>query len=191
LTAQSPTGTGYWRSSTFAAARFATSERRQPPNSQSISSAPTLQDLFNFIEGYEGWATSGETLNGITYPNGSVSYQCNNPENAKWAGQANAQPRTFTIDGKEEIFAAFDTLAHGTEYALDALTTVINGTSSVYNEAAAKIGLANSGELTIDQFFLIRDGVSDGNNPTNYAKSAGEALGVGSATFQMKQFSLS
>jgi hypothetical protein len=162
-----------------------------PITTQTAPSGPSVTDLFNFIKGYEGWAAPGETLNGVTLPNGSVSYQCNNPINAKWAGQANAVPKTFEINGRQEIFAGFNTLEYGTEYGNTCLTEVINGTDEVYNTAAHNLGLANSGDLTINQFFAIRDDAADGNNPDQYAAAAGEKFGVNPATFQMKQFSLS
>jgi hypothetical protein len=164
----------------------------QPPKPpQPSSSLPSATDLFNFIKGYEGWAAPGEMLNGVTSPNGSISYQCNNPMNAKWANQEYATPRTFEIAGRQEIFAAFDTLAHGTAYGIECLTMVINGTDEVYNVAAHNLGLANSGELTLNQFFAIRDAASDGNNPDQYAAAAGKQFGVTPATFPMKQFTLS
>jgi hypothetical protein len=163
----------------------------QPPNPpQPPSSAPSVSDLFNFIKGYEGWAAPGETLNGTTFPNGSISYQCNNPMNAKWATQEYAAPRTFEISGRQEIFAAFDTLVHGTAYGMECLTMVINGTDEVYNVAAHNLGLANSGDLTLNQFFAIRDAASDGNSPDQYAAAAGKQFGVTPATFQMKQFTV-
>ena len=161
----------------------------QPPETpQPTPSGPSVTDLFNFIKGYEGWAAPGETLNGVFYDFGTISYQCNNPMNAKWASQEYALPRTFEINGKQEIFAGFDTLAHGTTYGMTCLTEVINGTDAVYNTAAHNLGLANSGELTLNQFFAIRDAASDGNNPDQYATAAGKQFGINPATFLMKQF---
>jgi hypothetical protein len=163
----------------------------QPPNPpQSSSSVPSVTDLFNFIKGYEGWAAPGETLNGTTFPNGSISYQCNNPMNAKWASQEYATPRTFEINGRQEIFAAFDTLVHGTAYGMECLTMVVNGTDEVYNVAAHNLTLANSGDLTLNQFFAIRDAASDGNSPDQYAAAAAKQFGVNSVIFQMKQFTV-
>jgi len=163
---------------------------QSPEPTQTTSSEPSVSHLFDFIKGYEGWAAPGETLNGVVVPTGSVSYQCNNPMNAKWANQQYATARTFEINGRQEIFAAFDTLEHGAAYGMTCLTEVINGTDEVYNVAAHNLGLANSGDLTLNQFFAIRDAASDGNNPDQYAAAAGKQFGVNPATFLMKQFTV-
>jgi hypothetical protein len=162
-----------------------------PQTAQPSPTAPSVADLFNFIKSYEGWAGPGQTVNGVEYPNGTISYQCNNPMNAKWANQANARPRTFDINGRQEIFASFDDIQDGTAYGMDCLTQVVNGTDEVYSVAAHNLGLANSGDLTLNQFFSIRDDASDGNNPTAYSDAAGKQFGVNPAAFTMKQFSIS
>jgi hypothetical protein len=59
-----------------------------------------------------------------------------------------------------------------------------------HNEACFNLGLANSGDLTLNQFFTIRDDPNDGNNPDQYAAAAGKQFGVNPATFQMQQFTV-
>ncbi len=36
------------------------------------------------IKSHEGWATPGQTISGVYYQNGSVSYRCNNPGNTRF-----------------------------------------------------------------------------------------------------------
>jgi hypothetical protein len=161
-----------------------------PETTQTSSSGPSVTGLATFIKNsIEGWAMPGQTINGVSYPNGTISYQCNNPDNAKYASQQYATPRTFVINGVNETFADFDTYEHGWQYMLDCLTAVRNGTDAVYNAAAQKLGLSNSGDLTINDFFVIRDPVSDANNPGAVAASVAKEFNV-PLTFQMKQFSL-
>jgi len=154
------------------------------------SSVPSVTDLANIIKTViEGWAEPGQTLNGVTYPNGTISYQCNNPDNAKYASQQYATPRTFVINGVNESFADFDTYEHGWEYMLTTLTNICKGTTSIYTDAAQKLGLQNSGDLTLNDFFTVRDPASDANNPGAAADTAAKALNV-PVTFQMKQFTV-
>lgn len=157
---------------------------------ETTPSGPSVTDLANIIKTLiEGWAEPGQTLNGVTYPNGTISYQCNNPDNAKYDSQQYATPRTFVINGVNEVFADFDTYEHGWRYMIDTLTNICKGTPSIYTDAAQKLGLQNSGDLTLNDFFTIRDPASDANNPGAAAATAAKALNV-PVTFQMKQFFL-
>ena len=149
------------------------------------TTTPSVTDLATFIKGYEGYIAPT-----AADPDGSIAYQCNNPSNAKWANQANAKPRTFIIKGVQEVFADFDTYENGWQYMIDCLTLVIKGTDVPYNEEAAKLGLRDCSELTLNQFFTIRDPKANSNTPLAYAAAAGKEFGVDPATFRMKQFTL-
>jgi hypothetical protein len=164
-----------------------TADMNTPPAQPTMpqTTAPSVTDLATFIKGYEGWIAPSPTM-----PNGSISYQCNNPSNAKFAGQQYAVARIFEIKGVEETFAAFDTYEHGWQYMIDCLTEVVKGTDTVYNEAARKLGLTDCSELTLNQFFTIRDPKGDANTPLVYAAAAAKKFGVGPATFRMKQFTV-
>jgi hypothetical protein len=158
----------------------------EPPANVVPTSIPSVSDLATFIKGYEGWFLPDMA----GYPNGSISYQCNNPSNAKFEGQANAVARTFVINGVDEVFAAFDTYAHGWEYMIECLTAVVQGKSAVYNVPAQKLGFADCSELSLNQFFTIRDPKADSNTPLTYAAAAGKQFSVDPATFRMKQFTV-
>lgn len=112
-----------------------------------------------------GLSTIASTIQQIEgyYP-GSIAYQNNNPGNLIYVGQAGATQGT-PMAGTPYYFASFDSYADG--YA------ALENQIQIY---------ANQG-LTIDQMMAKYAPASGtGNNPTSYANSIANALGVSSDT---------
>lgn len=128
----------------------------------SVVITPQLQTLAQLIQTQEVYATPGQTINGTTYPNGSVSYQNNNPGNLVYAGQAGATqgPNDFAV------FPTYDA-----------------GLQALYNQlglyASGACGACGGQPLTIQQMANIYAPASQpGNDPTAYANNMAAALGV-------------
>jgi len=143
-----------------------------------------LDQLCNFIKGFEGWIPpGGKDYAGKKYPLGSPSYQCNNPGNLVFAGQAFATPFVIQTPNGPHTFAKFDTYEHGFEALKRQIQTVANGSNQLYkHEAMKRFGLASCAMLNLIQFFTIYSPSSDGNNPGEYGADAAIACGVPSST---------
>ena len=123
---------------------------------------PQLQTLAQLIQTQEVYATPGQTINGTTYPNGSVSYQNNNPGNLVYAGQAGA---TQGPNG----FAVFPTYDAGLQALYNQL--------GLYSSGAC--GACGGQPLTIQQMANIYAPASQpGNDPIAYGNNMAAALGV-------------
>ena len=80
--------------------------------------------------------------------------------------------------GTIEGFAAYNTDADGDRDLMHQLTIIANGSSPAYNAEAKRLGLANSGELTLLQAMGIYAPADDGNDPESYALFIASRLGV-------------
>jgi hypothetical protein len=143
-----------------------------------------LENCCAAIQEYEGWGAPGSTINGVHYPNGTPAYRNNNPGNIRCSAVMNALATGCDPDG----FCVFPSGAVGMEALKTGITDVANGTSATYTALAKKeFNVANCANLTLRQFFAIRDPSSDDNDPDKYAQFVGIKLGVDYQTFQMHQ----
>lgn len=109
----------------------------------------TVSTIANTITKVEGYFTPGTP----GYPNGSLAYQNNNPGNLVYAGQAGASPGAGG-------FAYFPTLAAGQQ--------------ALQNQ----IQLYAAQGMSIQDMMNIYAPASNGNDPTGYAQTIANSLGV-------------
>jgi hypothetical protein len=119
------------------------------------------------------------------YP-GSNSYLCNNPGNLRCAPNLMSSWNVLA-NGQRGGFCTFATETVGTQALRNVTLSCAKGESPTYNAAAAKLGLANSGEMNLYQYFAERDPASDKNDPNALAVRFGKVLNVDPGTFKMKQ----
>ncbi len=117
------------------------------------------------IKDHEGWYA------------GSRSYRQNNPGNLRYS------PYQIGTSGGYSVFKDYDM---GWQALIHQLTIVCKGTSKAYSGRAKELGLTDSSELTIAQFFAIYAPSVDNNNPDAYALSVAQNIGV-SITTKMKE----
>ena len=132
------------------------------------------------IKKHEGWATPGQTLNGIKYLLGSVSYRCNNPGNARFSsvgylpkyGEVK-EYRTGNEKPGQKGFAQFKDYETGFLYLKNLIL-----------EKARKHPHWNLFEFFGDE----KDGwapKSDGNNYIKYAETVAANMGVNPASWRI------
>lgn len=124
-----------------------------------------IVELAHAIKDFEVYAKPGETVRGIHFPNGSISYRNNNPGNLRWS---------YMQDGQKGGYAYFDTYGEGWEALLHQLRIAADGRSSVYNPEDT---LWNEDDKK--GFFNKYAPSSDNNHPKNYAEFVAKRLGVG------------
>lgn len=174
------------------------SSTAQVPAPMALSSAtpatpkgiPTMiSQICGLIRTYEGWILPGGTdAAGNVYPNGSPSYQNNNEGNIRCEGPKEDWP-SLAIGCSPGGFCIFKMAADGAMTLQNGITAIALGTVSADNPyaiAAKKFGLANCSQLTIAQFFVVRDPPEE-NQPNLYSNFVGKGLGVDSSTFRMYQ----
>lgn len=140
--------------------------------------APTARDLLTEfcteIQTMEGWAP------------GTTSYTHNNPGNLRCTPGQKANWNALAT-GQVGGFCVFKSPAIGMIALRNVTLSCAQGKSPTYNAAAQRLGLKSSANLNLDQYFVIRDPGSDGNDPRALAQRFGHKLGVDPATFQMSQ----
>lgn len=119
------------------------------------------------IQEFEGW-----------YP-GSRSYRNKNPGNIRFVGQALAIGEDRgNVPAGTNGYCIFKTYADGRYTLMQQIRNVALGKSATYNRGAVKLGLANGGELSIQQYFRIYAPTSDNNYPDIYAAYVAKKMGV-------------
>lgn len=121
------------------------------------------------------------------YPHGTPAYINNNPGNCRWPFGKPYPGKATGVDKSD--FLIFPTYADGLEYLMAITTQVCKGTASIsgaYQSGARKLGLKDCSELTIQQYFVIRDPSSDNNDPLSYAKEVAAKVNL-PITAQMKE----
>lgn len=167
-----------------------------PSTPQDPSPIPTYQPsaveflsvFCSALRDYEGWAAPGETLNGTTYPNGTMAYQCKNPGNIRCPANDPSIWNHLAIAGNDG-FCVFPDYATGLQAQKNVILPVASGTAlptSAYALYAKKIGLVSTAYMTLLDYFTVRDPVADKNDPVAYAEFMGRALDVDYKTWQMK-----
>ena len=109
-----------------------------------------IERVAQAIKVFEGWKP------------GSRSYRNNNPGNLKYIGQKG------TIGKDDKGFAIFDSYQSGWKALIHQITIVANGTSKGYLGPARKLGLKDSSEMTLLQFFSVYAPAHDDNDPNAY-----------------------
>lgn len=126
------------------------------------------------IKTMEGWSVD------------SNSWHCNNPGNLRCTP---GQPNTWNAlaKGQKNGFCTFQDPATGMQALRNVTISCAKGISPTYNKAAKQLGLGNSGELNLYQYFAIRDPATDRNQPNLLAERFGRVLNVEPAQFKMRQ----
>lgn len=167
----------------------------QPVASQATLPAPVtpkgqpsvLQLLLGAIKTYEGYVPPGGTdAQGNVYIKGSPAYRNNNPGNLRCATGDNKNWNRLAV-ACANGFCVFSSFQDGYQALENVVRSVAMGQSLVYNaQARTLFGVGDGSELTLAQYFVIRDPVEDGNNPHDFAQFCARQMGVDSSTFQMK-----
>ena len=145
-----------------------------PISHPSAPQVPLLALFCYEIQNMEGWTP------------GSTSFTHNNPGNIRCT-PGNMANWNALSNGERGGFCTFVSAAVGMQALQNVTVSCAKGLSPTYNAAAHKLGLANSGELNLFQYFETRDPPADGNQPDLLAVRFGKVLGVDPATFRMKQ----
>lgn len=153
---------------------------------------PTFITQFcSLIQTYEGWILpGGSDAAGNIYPEGSPAYRNNNPGNERCEANDEADWPSLATGSSAGDFCEFKTYQSGWQTLVNGVTAICLGnvpSTNPYAEAAKKLGLANCAQLTIAQFFVVRDPPVDDNDPNAYSAFIGKGLGVDSNTFRMAQ----
>jgi len=128
-----------------------------------VTPTPAMQAMASQIQTVEGYYPPGSVVNGVSYPNGSIAYQNNNPGNLVYAGQPGASP------GGAGGFAVFDSYADGQQALYNQLNLYAQGTC----------GQCNGQPQTLESVMNIYAPAGQaGNNPTAYANTLANSLGV-------------
>jgi hypothetical protein len=93
----------------------------------------------------------------------------------------------LALSASPNNFCVFKDADTGMQALRNVTVAQCKGLSPTYNAAAEGLGLANSGELNLYQYFLIRDPAADANDPKALAERFGKVLGVDPAQFKIKQ----
>lgn len=149
------------------------------PHTQPATPRPDMLSTFCLaIQGREGYYPPG-ALKG--YPEGTPAYINKNPGNlrcdpnnkAGWEHRATGENNGFCV------FPDYDT---GLTALKEVVEAVCLGESAVYTSEGRRMGFLTPSEtcaeLTIDQYFLIRDPASDNNDPGSFAAEVAEKCGV-------------
>lgn len=153
--------------------------------------SPTMIAQFcALIRTYEGWILpGGRDAAGNIYPNGSPAYANKNPGNIRCEGPKEDWP-SLAVGCSTGGFCIFKTTDDGETTLENGVTAIALGTApaeGAYQIAARKLGLKDCSQMTINQFFEVRDPPADNNEPDKYGSFVGKGLGVDSATFRMCQ----
>lgn len=132
-----------------------------------------LEAFCDEIQAMEGW-----------WP-GSTSYECCNPGNIRCAPGDNANWNQLAL-GSRNGFCTFRNEATGMEALVNVTLACAEGRSAKYTAEAKKIGVTNSGELNLYQYFMIRDPSGDGNDPKALAERFGRKMRADPSIFKMK-----
>ncbi len=145
-----------------------------PPMPQPIQPKVDLLTLFcEEIKRMEGWGV------------GTTSYKNCNPGNLR-CGQDKTQWNVLATSANNN-FCVFPSPEVGMQALRNVTVSCAKGTSPHYSAEAKKLGLSNSGDLNLYQYFLIRDPASDGNDPKALAERFGKVLRKDPALFRMRQ----
>lgn len=158
---------------------------------QTPKGSPTLIDqCCGLIRTFEGYVLpGGRDAAGNIYPHGSPAYVNNNPGNIRCLGPRSQWP-SLAVACSPSGFCQFKTYQDGWSTLVNGITAIALGnaaTGGAYQIAARKLGLKDCSQMTLDQFFEIRDPSSDKNNPKEYSQFVGKGLGVDSSNFRMCQ----
>lgn len=151
----------------------------QAPKSPSPQPKPTpapkpLLDVFlSEIQAMEGW-----------WP-GSNAYTHNNPGNLR-CNPSNKANWNKLATGSEGGFCVFPNYKSGLQGLRNVTVAVCEGKSATYNNAAIHIGLKSCADMTLPQYFIVRDPANDGNDPVALAHRFAAKLGVDINTFKMR-----
>lgn len=150
-----------------------------------------VSQFCNAIQTYEGYILpGGRDGAGNVYVLGSPAYKNKNPGNIRCFANDKADWPSLTIGCSPDNFCIFKIYEDGYTTLVNGVTRICLGNvgpTNPYAIAAKKLGLASCKNMTINQFFEVRDPPSDGNDPDKYGKFVGSLLGVDSATFTMAQ----
>lgn len=136
----------------------------------------------NAQQKFEGWYIPGQVVDGVAYPKGSVTFQANNPAAIKFSPwQIEPIPAGLGCTGRSltSPMGQYKTVADGLNAGCEFLTDVITNQLIPFRNQAKLWGLAESGDLTIAQYFQIyAPSNADKNHPVNYANFVASAVGV-------------
>jgi hypothetical protein len=125
-------------------------------------------------------------LDEICVMEGGSAYDCNNPGNIRCLVADSTNWNRLAI-GTRHDFCIFPTEVAGKQALYNVTRACAEGKSPGYSSYAHTLGLADSGELNLYQYFEKRDPSEDGNDPRALAVRFGKKLNVGPETFKMKQ----
>lgn len=150
----------------------------QPTQIVVTNNAPA-QKLIVFclaIQSREGWFGPGK-LKG--YPSGTPAYINNNPGNCRWPFGKPYPENAIGVDHSE--FLIFPNYMDGFNYLMDVTRAVCAATAAhngAYQTAARTLGLKDCSQLSILQYFTIRDPKGDNNDPLSYATEVATKVGL-------------
>lgn len=145
---------------------------------------PTTDRLTKFclaIQSREGYFAPGERDD---YPHGTPAYYNRNPGNLRCTegNKANWNRRATAGGATHNNFCVFPDYDTGFRAMKETTEKVCMGESPLYNSKARALGLEDSSELSILQYFVIRDPASDGNDPASFASEVAGKLGLSTDT---------
>lgn len=161
---------------TFVMPKPAPVEAPTPPPA-SVPSPDKLSEFCAAIQSREGYFKPGDNP---SYPKGTPAWYNNNPGNLRCVegNKPNWNRRATTGGAAHNNFCVFPDYATGLRALKDVVEAVCLGESPVYNAAAKTFGHQDGGQLTIAQYFVIRDPKSDGNDPASFAAEVAGKLKV-------------
>lgn len=148
--------------------------------------SPKIVAFVKAQQKFEGWYTPGQVVNGVEYPKGSITFQNNNPAAIRFsAWQSEPIPAGLGCSGMGVggNYGKYASVQAGMDAGCEFLTDVITNQLIPYRNQAKLWNLAQSGDLSIMQYFSIyAPSKADKNHPVNYANFVAKAVGVGVGT---------
>lgn len=160
----------------------------EPTSSPQVApqNTPPLELFIAQIREMEGWYASGTVVDSVKYTNGSPSWITRNPGNLRCDPNNKSNWNVLAV-GQRNGFCVFPDEKVGMDALRRVTIAQCKGLSTVYNAAAKKLGLKDSGELNLYQYFTVRDPQTDGNQPTALAERFGRVLKVSPTAFKIKE----
>lgn len=152
-----------------------------PPQPAPATKPDVLTTFCLAIQSREGYFAPGENK---SYPNGTPAYYNHNPGNLRCIDGNKVNWERRAIDGglKHNNFCVFPDYATGFLALKEVVEAVCLGESNTYTMQGHKLGylLPNEtcADLTIAQYFVIRDPSSDGNDPASFAAEVASKCGI-------------
>lgn len=138
------------------------------PDVPATPKARLLEPFAEEIKNMEGWT-----------PGSSSERRCN-------PGNLRCPPLNALAVGCDNGFCLFRNEADGMQGLVNVTKAQAKGQSEAYSQYARKLGLKDSGELNLYQYFAFRDPPADENDPNALAERFGKKFNVDPSKFQMK-----